>query len=49
MWDEFEDYDVDFVVIVCDLVVGELCFVYFGKFFKVYWGLEDLFKLEGSE
>jgi len=30
-WDEFEDYDADLVVTVCDSATGESCPVYFGK------------------
>jgi protein-tyrosine-phosphatase len=48
-WDEFEDYDADLVVTVCDSAAGESCPVYFGKSLKVHWGLEDPSKLEGSE
>ena len=48
-WDEFEDYNADLVVTVCDSAAGESCPVYFGKSLKVHWGLEDPSKLEGTE
>ncbi len=48
-WDEFEDYQADIVVTVCDSAAGEACPVYFGQSLKVHWGLEDSSKLEGSE
>ena len=48
-WDEFEDYNADLVVTVCDSAAGESCPVYFGKSLKVHWGLEDPSKIEGSE
>ena len=48
-WDEFEDYQADIVVTVCDSAAGEACPVYFGQSLKVHWGLEDPSKLEGSE
>lgn len=48
-WDEFEDFNADLVVTVCDSAAGESCPVYFGKSVKVHWGLSDPSKLEGSE
>lgn len=47
-WDEFEDYEADLVITVCDSAAGESCPVYFGKSLKMHWGLEDPSKLEGS-
>ncbi len=48
-WDEFEDFDADVVVTVCDSAAGETCPVWFGKSIKVHWGLTDPSKLDGSE
>lgn len=48
-WDEFEGYNADLVVTVCDSAAGESCPVYFGKSLKVHWGLADPSKLVGSE
>lgn len=48
-WDEFEDFDADVVVTVCDSAAGETCPVWFGKSIKVHWGLHDPSKLDGSE
>jgi arsenate reductase len=48
-WDEFEDYEADLVITVCDSAAGESCPVYFGKSLKMHWGLEDPSKLEGSD
>lgn len=48
-WDEFEDFEADIVVTVCDSAAGETCPVWFGKSLKVHWGLVDPSKLQGSE
>lgn len=48
-WDDFEDYQPDLVITVCDSAAGEACPVYFGKSLKLHWGLEDPSKVEGSE
>ncbi|MCF2948384.1 arsenate reductase ArsC [Paraglaciecola aquimarina] len=48
-WDEFEDFEADIVVTVCDSAAGESCPVWFGNSVKVHWGLADPSKLEGSE
>ncbi|WP_218312811.1 arsenate reductase ArsC [Alteromonas antoniana] len=48
-WDDFEDFEPDVVITVCDSAAGESCPVYFGKSCKVHWGLADPSKVEGSE
>ncbi|WP_100643786.1 arsenate reductase ArsC [Alteromonas facilis] len=48
-WDEFEDFDPDVVVTVCDSAAAETCPVWFGKSVQVHWGLSDPSKVEGSE
>lgn len=48
-WDEFEDFEPDVVVTVCDSAASESCPVWFGNTIKVHWGLADPSKLEGSE
>ncbi|MEP2651446.1 MAG: arsenate reductase ArsC [Paraglaciecola sp.] len=48
-WDEFEDFEADIVVTVCDSAAGESCPVWFGNSLKVHWGLTDPSKLEGTE
>lgn len=48
-WDDFEDFEPDVVITVCDSAAGESCPVYFGKSIKVHWGLADPSKVEGSE
>lgn len=48
-WDEFESFDADLVVTVCDSAAGETCPVWFGKSIKVHWGLADPSKIEGTE
>lgn len=45
----FEGVLLDIVIIVCDVVVGEVCLLYFGVVLKVYWGLVDFFVLDGDE
>ncbi|QJR81185.1 arsenate reductase ArsC [Alteromonas pelagimontana] len=48
-WDEFEEFQPDIVITVCDSAAGESCPVWFGKSLKVHWGLADPSKIEGSE
>jgi arsenate reductase len=48
-WNEFEDFNADLVVTVCDSAAGETCPVFFGKSLKVHWGLEDPSKRDGTE
>ena len=48
-WDDFESFEPDIVVTVCDSAAGEACPLYFGKSLKVHWGLSDPSKIEGDE
>lgn len=48
-WDEFEEFEPDVVVTVCDSAAGETCPVWFGNAVKVHWGLSDPSKVEGSD
>ncbi len=48
-WDEFEDFEPQLVVTVCDKAANEVCPVWFGKSTQVHWGLYDPSKIEGSE
>lgn len=48
-WDDFEDFEPDVVVTLCDSAAGESCPVWFGKATKVHWGLEDPSKVHGGE
>lgn len=48
-WDEFEKFEPDMVVTVCDSAAKETCPVWFGKTLKVHWGLSDPSKLDGCE
>jgi len=48
-WDDFEDWNPDVVITVCDSAAGEACPVWFSNCVKVHWGLQDPSKIEGSE
>ncbi len=48
-WDDFEGFNPDLVITVCDSAAGETCPVYFGNSLKVHWGLTDPSKTEGTE
>lgn len=48
-WDEFQDFQPDIVVTVCDSAAGESCPLYFGNSLKVHWGLPDPSKVMGTE
>lgn len=48
-WDDFEDFQPDIVITVCDSAAGETCPVYFGASLKVHWGLSDPSKIDGDD
>ncbi|MBU2879235.1 MULTISPECIES: arsenate reductase ArsC [Aliiglaciecola] len=48
-WDDFEQFDADVVVTVCDSAAGEACPLWFGNSLKVHWGLTDPSKVQGTE
>lgn len=48
-WNEFEDFNPDIVITVCDSAAGETCPLYFGGSIKVHWGLADPSKVEGDD
>lgn len=48
-WDDFENFQPDLVITVCDSAANESCPLYFGKSLKMHWGLTDPSKVEGSD
>lgn len=48
-WDDFDSFNPDLVVTVCDSAAGESCPLYFDNTLKVHWGLSDPSKVEGDE
>jgi arsenate reductase len=48
-WDDFESFQPDVVITVCDSAAGETCPLYFGNSLKVHWGLSDPSKIKGDE
>lgn len=48
-WDEFEEFEPDMVITVCDSAAKEACPVWFGQTLNLHWGLSDPSKLDGSE
>ena len=45
-WNDFEDFEPDIVITVCDSAAGEACPAYFASSIKFHWGLADPSKLE---
>jgi arsenate reductase len=48
-WEDFQEFNPDVVITVCDSAAGEACPLWMGKTMKLHWGLEDPSKLEGTE
>ena len=48
-WEDFDQFNPDVVITVCDSAAGEACPLWMGKTMKLHWGLEDPSKLEGTE
>lgn len=48
-WDDFEAFQPDLVITVCDSAAGEACPLYFGNSNKIHWGLADPSKTEGDD
>ncbi len=48
-WGEFEDFQPDVILTMCDSAAAEKCPVWFNKSGQVHWGLEDPSKKSGSE
>lgn len=48
-WDEFEAFEPDVVITLCDSAAAEACPVWFGKAIKVHWGLADPSKVQGDQ
>lgn len=44
-WDDFENFNPDAVITLCDSAAKEACPVWFGSAVQVHWGLEDPSKL----
>jgi arsenate reductase len=47
-WDAFAGLAPDTVITVCDSAAGEQCPLWMGRAPKVYWGLPDPSKVEGT-
>ena len=45
-WNDFEDFEPDIVITVCDSAAGEACPTYFTSSIKFHWGLADPSKLK---
>ena len=45
-WNDFEDFEPDIVITVCDSAAGEACPTYFASSIKFHWGLADPSKLK---
>lgn len=48
-WNDFESFNPDVVVTVCDSAAGETCPLYFSDATTVHWGLSDPSKVAGDE
>lgn len=48
-WDEFENYQPDISITVCDSAANESCPLWLGQGLKMHWGLVDPSKLTGTD
>lgn len=48
-WDDFEDYQPDLVITLCDSAAGESCPLWMGNSEKCHWPLEDPSKSTGND
>jgi len=48
-WNDFEQWQPDAVITVCDSAAAEQCPLWIGNALKVHWGLIDPSRVEGSE
>nr|WP_136249544.1 arsenate reductase ArsC [Ningiella ruwaisensis] len=48
-WEDFDDFEPDLVITVCDSAAGEACPLWMGSSLKLHWGLSDPSKVEGDE
>ncbi|MFC3121203.1 arsenate reductase ArsC [Agaribacter flavus] len=48
-WHEFDTFQPDLVITVCDSAAQESCPVYFTKTNQLHWGLRDPSKMIGTE
>ena len=48
-WDEFENYDPDAIITLCDSAADESCPIWFGQSLQVHWGLSDPSKASVDE
>ncbi|GAA0855395.1 arsenate reductase ArsC [Aliiglaciecola litoralis] len=48
-WEEFKDFNPDFVITVCDSAAQQSCPLWFGRATQLYWELADPSILDGTE
>ncbi len=48
-WHEFEDFEPDVIITLCDQAAGEACPAWFSTAEKQHWGMADPSKIVGSE
>ena len=48
-WEDFDEFNPDVVITVCDSAAGEVCPLWMGNTMKLHWGLKDPSKLDGGE